>query len=245
MQNYKYRARISELPSGSGGVDVVVSNLFFVHLHIYLTFRSAYCSMVMKGPMKYVLDRQAVSERMKERGFANVSRFAGQIGVHRNTLLGYFRGKPVFASAFLKIAQALGCNPLELIVPANDHPVDLGPLDEIRLIIAALLKQSPHIAIVLLGSRAKGRAKQYADWDLGITRPAAPIGSREFLSLRGIAADLAEDLIRHVDVINLDAAPGWFWEGINYEPVFLDGDREGYSFLKGILHGIKKNRQAA
>ncbi len=193
--------------------------------------------------MKYVLNRQAVSERMRERGFTNVSRFAGQIGVHRNTMLGYFRGKPVFASAFLKIAKALGCDPLDLIVPANDHPTDIGPLDEIRPIIAALLKQSPSIAVVLLGSRAKGRAKQYADWDLGITRPTAPIDGREFLSLRGTAADLAEDLVRHVDVVNLDAAPGWFWEGIDYEPVFLDGDREGYTFLKGILQGININRQ--
>jgi predicted nucleotidyltransferase len=194
--------------------------------------------------MKYVLDRLAVTERMKALGFANASRFAHQIGVHRNTILGYFRGKPVFSSAFLKIARALGRDPLELIDPADDAPSFAEHLDEIRPIIAALIRQSPGIAVVLLGSRAKGRAKTFSDWDLGVTRPASPIGGGEFLSLRRVAADLAEDLVRNVDVINLDAAPDWFWEGLDYEPVFLDGDREGYSFLKGMLHGIKKNRQA-
>jgi predicted nucleotidyltransferase len=194
--------------------------------------------------MKYVLDRQAVTERMKALGFANASRFAHQIGVHRNTILGYFRGKPAFASAFLKIARALGRDPLELIVPAGDAPSFAEHLDEIRPVIAALIRQSPGIAVVLLGSRAKGRAKAFSDWDLGIARPASPIGAEEFLSLRRVAAALAEDLVRNVDVINLDASPDWFWEGLDYEPVFLDGDREGYSFLKGMLHGIKKNHQA-
>jgi len=195
--------------------------------------------------MKYVLDRMAVTERMKALGFPNASRFAARIGVHRNTILGYFRGKSVLASAFLKIARALGRDPLELIVSAGDTPALAEHFDEIRPIIAALLRRNPGIAVVLLGSRAKGRAKAFSDWDLGVTRPAAPIRGDEFLALRRVAADLAEDLVRNVDLVNLDAAPDWFWEGLNYEPVFLDGDRESYSFLKGMLHGIKKNRQAA
>ena len=195
--------------------------------------------------MRYVLDRRAVTERMNALGFPSASRFAARIGVHRNTILGYFRGKPIFASAFLKIARALGRDPLELIVPAGDMPALAEHFDEIRPIIAALLRRNPGIAVVLLGSRAKGRAKAFSDWDLGLTRPAAPIRGDEFLALRRVAADLAEDLVRNVDVVNLDAAPDWFWEGLNYEPVFLDGDRESFSFLKGMLHGIKKNHKAA
>lgn len=195
--------------------------------------------------MPYILDRKAVAERMKALGYPNASQFAARIGVHRNTLLGYYLGKPVFVSAFLKIARALGRDPLELIVPAGDTPAFVGPINEIRPIIAALLRRTPGIAVVLLGSRAKGRAKAFSDWDLGVTRLSAPITGDEFLALRRVTADLAEDLVRNVDVINLDAAPDWFWEGLDCEPVLLDGDRESYSFLKGILHGIKKNRQVA
>ena len=141
-------------------------------------------------------------------------------------------------------ARALGLDPLDLIVPEKDRAA-LGPIEEIRPVISALLRGGAGITIVLLGSRAKGRAGRFSDWDLGVTRPSAPINGKEFLSLRGIAADLSENLVRHVDVINLDAAPGWFWEGVDYEPIFLNGDKDGYSFLKGMLHGIKKNRQAA
>jgi len=195
--------------------------------------------------MKYIIDRSAVAKQIKTRGFANASRFAGRIGVHRNTILGYFKGKSVFASAFLKIARALDRDPLELIVAVADSATVIEYIDEIRPVIAALIRQSPGIAVVLLGSRAKRQAKAFSDWDLGVTRPASPIGGEEYLSLRRVAADLAEDLVRNVDVINLDTAPDWFWADLNYEPVFLDGDRESYSFLKGMLHGIKKNRQAA
>jgi len=195
--------------------------------------------------MKYVIDRPAVTARIKALGFASASRFASRIGIHRNTILGYFRGKSVFTAAFLKMARALERDPLELILPAGDASKPALHLDDIRPVIAALIRRSPGIAVVLLGSRAKGRAKAFSDWDLGVTRPPSPIGAEEFLSLRRLAGDLAENLVRHVDVINLDAAPDWFWEGLDYDPLFLDGDREGYSFLKGMLHGIKKNRQAA
>jgi len=195
--------------------------------------------------MKYILDRPAFDKLLRARGFPNVSRFADGIGVHRNTILGYFRGKPVFSSTFLKMAQALGRDPLALIVPVGDMDSIPEHFDEVRPVIAALLRKSPGITVVLLGSRAKGRAKTFSDWDLGVVRPATPIGAEEFLSLRRVANDLIEDLVRNVDVINLDVAPDWFWQGLDYEPVFLDGDREGYLFLKGMLHGIKKNRQVA
>jgi predicted nucleotidyltransferase len=196
--------------------------------------------------MKYVLDRRAVSERMKALGYRNVSDFAAQTGIHRNTILGYYRGKSVFAAAFTKIARALGGDPLDLIVSTPAAHVSSPHVDEIRPIVSALLRRSPGIAVVLLGSRARGRPKsKFSDWDIGVIRPSEPLSADEFLALRGAAADLAENLVRGVDLINLDAAPAWFWEGVDYEPVFLDGNREAYAFLKGLLRGIKKNGQAA
>ena len=195
--------------------------------------------------MRYILDRPAFEKQLRALGFPNVSKFADRIGVHRNTILGYFRGKPVFSSAFLKIALALGRDPLDLIVSVGDMAAIPEHFEEVRPVIAAMLRKSPGITVVLLGSRAKGRAKTFSDWDFGVIRPATPIEGEEFLSLRRIADDLTEDLVRNVDVINLDVAPDWFWEGLDYDPVFLDGDREGYLFLKGMLHGIKKNRQVA
>jgi predicted nucleotidyltransferase len=195
--------------------------------------------------MNYILDRRAASGRMKALGYRNAADFSARTGIHRNTVLGYFRGKSVFAAAFMKLARALGRDPLDLIIPAPAAPASSPDVDEIRPIVAALLRRAPGVAVVLLGSRARGRPNTYSDWDIGVLRPSAPLSGDEFLALRRAAADLAEDLVRAVDLVNLDAAPAWFWEGVDYEPVFLDGDREAYAFLKGLLHGIKKNGQAA
>jgi predicted nucleotidyltransferase len=195
--------------------------------------------------MRYVLDRKAVSARMKALGYRSAADFSARTGIHRNTVLGYVRGKSVFTAAFMKLARALGRDPLDLIIPAPAAPASSPDVDEIRPIVSALLRKAPGVAVVLLGSRAKGSPNTYSDWDIGVIRPSAPLSGDEFPALRRAAADLAEDLVRGVDLVNLDAAPAWFWEGIEYEPVFLDGDREAYAFLKGLLHGIKKNGQAA
>jgi len=42
--------------------------------------------------------------------------------------------------------------------------------------------------------------------------------------------DAAEELAHAVDLINMDAAPGWFLKGLNDKLVFLDGNRN--SFIK-------------
>ena len=47
-----------------------------------------------------------------------------------------------------------------------------------------------------------------------------------------------------VDLVNLDQAPHWFLAGIDYEPIFLGGDREAFIHFKGVLHGIQKGEAA-
>ena len=149
------------------------------------------------------LDRRAVSQRMKALGYRNISDFSARTGIHRNTVLEYFRGKSVFAAAFMKLARALGRDPIDLIVPAPSSPATSPAVEEIRPIVARLLRLAPGVAVVLLGSRARGKPAEYSDWDIGIFRPSAPLSSDEFLALRRAAADLAEDLVRGVDLVNL------------------------------------------
>jgi predicted nucleotidyltransferase len=197
--------------------------------------------MIMEEGVKYVLDKRVFFGRIRELGAENISRFARETGLHRNSLGAYLTGKSVFSSAFQRMARALDLDPLSMIVPASETTAAVKGLDEIRPIVAALLRRSPGAAIVLLGSRAKGRARPYSDWDLGITRSPVPVGGEEYLGLRRVARDLGDDLVRNVDVINLDEAPGWFLQGLLDPPVFLDGDRESFSFLMGVLHGIQKS----
>ena len=166
--------------------------------------------------------------------------FARQAGLHRNTVNLYLKGKDVFADAFARMAARLGCDPLELAIPVSDSDIPVKGIDEIRPIVAALVKHDKRIAVILIGSRARKRHHPHADWDIGVTGCDRPLDHAEHLEIKGIVDDLAEDLPHSVDVINLDAAPRWFLEGIDYDPVFLDGDRGGFLHFKGVLDGIKR-----
>ena len=88
-----------------------------------------------------------------------------------------------------------------------------------------------------------GGAKK-ADWDVGITLAEKPIDGQEFLKLKSMVAEIADDLVRGVDLINLDAAPGWFVRAIDCEPVFLGGNEQGFIYFKGVLDGAKRDRAA-
>jgi len=152
-------------------------------------------------------------------------------------------GKDIFSKKFYEIANALNEDPIDLIVSERS---DIADVDEIRLIINAI-SDYKDIALVLLGSRAKGKAKKYSDWDIGVTRGSDALTGREFLKIKRLVGDLAEDLPRKVDLINLDSAPEWFLDSLDYEPLFLGGDEKTYYYFKGVIDGVKqtKNKKVA
>jgi predicted nucleotidyltransferase len=167
--------------------------------------------------------------------------FAQRSGLHRNTVNLYLKGKEVFADAFVRIAAALGCDPLDLAMPVSDADVPVKDMDEIRPIVAALARQDKQIAALLIGSRAKGKHHQHADWDIGITRCTEPISSDACSTMKQAIDDIADDLPHGVHLVNLDESPRWFLEGIDYAPIFLDGDRESFIHFMGVLNGIKRS----
>ena len=96
------------------------------------------------------------------------------------------------------------------------------------------------MAVVLIGSRAKGSAKKFSDWDFGIVGFPEPVSSTDFLKYKNVVEDMSENIVRLVDLVNLDQAPVWFLEGIAGKVVFLDGNQEAFTYLKGVLNGITK-----
>lgn len=184
----------------------------------------------------YILDRDFFEKLLEEHGYKNHLDFCQKNGIHRNTLNYYLSGQDVFSKKIYEIAKALNVNAKDLIVPAE---IEIKDVEEIKGIVNEL-SSVPGLAIMLLGSRAKGSAKKYSDWDLGITRGDKPLTAREYLRLRGIVGELAENLPRKVDVVNLDSAPLWFLESIDYDPLFLGGNKNSYNFFKGVLNGIRK-----
>ncbi|MFH1130771.1 MAG: helix-turn-helix domain-containing protein [Pseudomonadota bacterium] len=190
--------------------------------------------------MQYVLNQKAFQYHLREKGYRNVLDFAQQVGIHRNTISQYLKGKGVFSSSFERIARTLGIDPLKLAMPVSDTTAKIQELDVIRPAIALLTKHDKKITVVLLGSRAKRKNSRFADWDIGILRVAPPISGIEFLELKSVLNDLVDDLPHNVDLINLDKAPGWFFQKMEYEPIFLDGDEHNFIYLKGLIHGTKK-----
>jgi len=194
--------------------------------------------------MSYRMDKEVFYSKLQAAGFRSLLEFARRTGIHRNTLSEYLAGREVFQNAFARIAAELGCDPLDVACRVMDAEVAIKDLAEIKSIIDHLVAADPKIAVVLLGSRAKGKSRKFSDWDLGITRIPDLIDGDLYLKLRGEIEYLADDLQRGVDLINIDAAPLWFFEGIDYDPIFLDGNREGFAHLMGVIHGIRKGKAA-
>lgn len=190
--------------------------------------------------MRYVLNNELFLQRLRSGGFKGVQDFARRSGLHRNTVNLYLKGREVFADAFARMAAALGCDPTDLAMPVSDADIPVKGVGEIRPIIAALVKRDAGIAVVLIGSRAGKRHHPHADWDIGITGGERPLDDERHLEMKRIVGELADDLPHHVDVVNLDAAPRWFLDGIDCDPVFLDGDRGSFLHFKGVLDGIKR-----
>lgn len=192
----------------------------------------------------YKINKETLKKRLLELGYRSLSAFAAKTGMHRNSLLNLLIGRDVFCSTFRKIAEELRIDPLDLIVPAAFSKLNIDFLGEIYPIVNAIIEYDKEIAVALIGSRAKRKAKKYSDWDIGIVRANKPISGREYLKLKAIVDEKSENLVRIIDLVNLNAAPLWFLENIKDDIIFLEGSNESFVYLKGVLDGIKKRKAA-
>lgn len=216
-----------------------------VELHNILTYLLDIAIIqCVGGDMGYRMDEEVFYSKMREAGFKSRLGFARRAGIHRNTLGQYLSGREVFQDAFLRVAAQLGCDPMDIVRKGIDVDGSVGDISEIRLIVDHLVASDIGIAVVLLGSRASGKGREFSDWDIGITCISKPIDGDSYLTLRGEVADLADDLPRGVDLINLDAAPAWFLRDMTKDPLLLGGNRESFAHFMGVLHGIKKEDAA-
>lgn len=195
--------------------------------------------------MQYLLDQKKFKKRLLSLGYKNLSDFAAKNGIHRNTLNDLLNGKSVFSNAFEKIVEKLEMDPLELLIPKSRLALNIPHIDEIKSVVAALVKKNKKMAVVLIGSRSRQKAKPFSDWDLGLFSHAVPIGATDYFHCKRLAEELSEDLVRKVDVVNLNQAPLWFLENLKESCLFLDGDHDSFIYLKGVVDGIQREKQAA
>lgn len=194
--------------------------------------------------MKYTMNPKIAQKRIFELGFSSLGDFASKARIHRNTLQNLVRGQSVFSRAFESVSKALQMDPLDLLSPQSDFRSQVKEIDEIRPIVAVLVREQPGLAVVLIGSRASRRARRYSDWDLGVVRYPAPLSGLEYLGLKNRVEDLSENLVRRVDLVNLNQAPSWFLEGLADGMIFLDGNQGAFTYLKGLTDGVQKEKAA-
>lgn len=194
--------------------------------------------------MEYFLDRHKIKKRIVELGYGSISQFARKKKIHRSTLVKLLKGGPVILPSVRKIAKGLQMDPLDFFLPVSPLPSSIPLAEEIGPIVARLVKKNRKMAVVLLGSRAAGKGRPYSDWDLGIFSIQSPVSGLEYLRLKRFVEEMSEDLVREVDLVNLNQAPVWFLENLG-GVLFLDGDEESFFYLKGLIDGIQKEKQAA
>lgn len=179
-------------------------------------------------------------KKLRELDYKSVLDLSKRRKIHRNTIQNYLSGKDPFANAFISICHALDINPTDLISPISTTEAKLENISEILPIAADIAKSSDDIAVILIGSRAKRTNKKYSDWDIGVTGGKNSIRGIDYLKLKGRVEELADDLPRNVQLINLDDAPAWFLREIDYLPIFLDGNNESFQYFMGVLNGVKR-----
>ena len=188
--------------------------------------------------VRYHVDSEKLSHLIAQRGYAHLTEFARAHGFNRATMHHYFKGQGPISESYYAICDALQVDPISLLLPVAEEKID--DLLEIMSVVKKLCASDDDIAVGLLGSRAMGRHRKYSDWDLGLTGGRRALSGLEFLRLKRTVDDEVDGLPREVDFVNLDAAPEWFLQGIDYEPVFIAGNMNAWTYFLGVLHGSKK-----
>lgn len=186
------------------------------------------------------INRQRLTQLMRERGIGSIQELSRRAGIHRNTLYPLFSGeRSPFAASFVALCRALGTDPLELVTESCE---DLdAPIYEIAAnAFRTFEAKAPGLALFLFGSRSTGKAKRFSDYDIGLTGGEERLDTEVYLRIRQHISELADNLPVKVDVVNFDAAPPSFLSDFDSPLVFLAGNQQSLLYLRGVIDGVKK-----
>jgi predicted nucleotidyltransferase len=170
----------------------------------------------------FILNRDALAQALKRKGFSGFSELSETLGIHRNTLNRYLQGEPVLPKSIDAVLSILDLKPEDaLIESVKDRN---KPLQQIAGIVDELNSLNPNVAIVLFGSRSRKKHHKYSDFDIGVYS-AKKLNHSDYLKLRRRASELFEKQPFNVDFVNLH----------NADASFLDNIRRTWQFLGGSM----------
>jgi predicted nucleotidyltransferase len=168
----------------------------------------------------YIIDSNRFKKALKARGYKSIGQLAKSLGIHRNTIHYYLSGNGVLPDNLEKMLHALDLKPADIIIEKREEPsLKLAP---IALLIDRLHEEFPDVTIVLFGSRPRGTAHKYSDWDLGVFSKGG-IPHELYRSMVIRKNELVEDLPFFVDLVNLNRADKSFLRESSRHWIFLAG----------------------
>ena len=178
----------------------------------------------------YVLNNSLFRKALAAKGFSSARQVAAKLKIHRNTVGAYINGKAVLPDAFEQMINLLNLHPGEALVDIRSDTYD-NVISKIMPLVDNLCKARPGMTVFLFGSRAKGSAAKYSDFDLGLYSSSG-IAHKEFLELVKIKDDYEENLPFFVDLVNFTSAKTTFLQSILNDLVLLAGTRTDFFKLK-------------
>lgn len=166
------------------------------------------------------LDKRRLRLAMQKRGVPSVLALSRALKLHRNTINFYLSGHSVYQQSYLKFCEYLGVTAHDMVCTKlrPELPADIA------LLLDQLVRLYPQLVFVLFGSRARGVAKQFSDWDIGFFSEQQ-ISHDQHLELLVEADKFSGDIINTVDLVNLNQA----------SHDFLHDNREDFIYLTGSL----------
>lgn len=168
------------------------------------------------------LDKARLRKAAEPHGWS-LAQLAQHAGVSRQSLYNMFGRAPVFNTSFAKVLRVLQV-PYQTITQevtrADALMADAPPV--MRKVIVHLIDfcRRHNAALLLFGSRLRGKSGPRADWDVAIWfRAATP--ERAFRRQKDAACHAAFPY--RLDLIHLNHAPTWFRDEVDQSHVVLYG----------------------
>jgi predicted nucleotidyltransferase len=181
------------------------------------------------------IDPPKLLQAMRARGFDSVTELADSLGLHRNTVGNYLSGKTGMPQALALILEALDLAPGEVLY--LDRPSRQVPGLCLSDLLERWQKAQPEAAWALFGSRARGTAKLYSDYDVGVYQDPG-LSYTAYSRLLDLAAQWNESQLTTVQLVDLGRADESFLHRIGPDLVLLGGSTAAWCALlrKAGLH---------
>lgn len=140
--------------------------------------------------------------------------------MHRNTVGNYLAGKTALPGTLARMFEALDLAPAEVLSLSQQRKHVPGL--SIANLIETLHTSLPEAAFVLFGSRARGTAKRYSDYDIGVYHPDT-LAFAVFSRLLDDVSAWNDESLAVAQLVDLTRADAPFLTRLAEDVVFLAG----------------------